>query len=101
MNFLTAVGAFFYGLFATVFSLLASPLRRAAVGRGNSNRRSATAIFALVVIVGSMALLLMSRCRSTPKDETAAFTALGQMVAQETSKLLASRGQIVLVVPNT
>ncbi|MBI4025395.1 MAG: hypothetical protein HY360_10480 [Verrucomicrobia bacterium] len=53
---------------------------------------------AIVAIVGSLVSIFFTQCERPPKINMKPYLAIGQVMAEETSKLISNKGEIVVVV---
>ncbi len=60
-------------------------------------RRQITVVVAIFALIGSWVSMFFTECDQTPKPRMEPHLALGQLMAEETSKLLGGGGQVVVV----
>jgi hypothetical protein len=92
-------------VFVTIFRVLAGffhmPPRPTTGPKRTALNHPVVALIAILVIVASLATLVFPKRPHSPKANVTPFAALGEILGQETSRLLGNKGDIVLVVDDS
>jgi hypothetical protein len=67
----------------------------------NAKKRPVVTAISILAIVASLTFIIMSQCSQTPEVNMKPFLAAGQVMAEETSKLIGNNGQVVVIILDT
>ena len=98
MNALRIISDVFMTIFRVLAGLFHMPPIPTAGPKRTALNRPVVAIIAILVIVVSLATFVLSQRPHFPKANVTPFAALGEILGQETSRLLGNKGDVVLVV---